>query len=158
MGGGGKEGWSDRLVGQAGRTGCVILLSAAWPVARPAIFNAPQRHVTPGVLRVKVLQGADSAPASSEPMMYAKDLAFDYDLVLTTFSRLSSEWESDYSRMHLGNGGGATGRRLLTQVCVGGGLYGGAVRGGVTGSRLWTRVGGVWMECGQSVGLEGAVQ
>ena len=50
-------------------------------------------------------------------MLYAKDLAFDYDLVLTTFSRLSSEWESDYSRMHLGIGGeAAAGRRLLTQV------------------------------------------
>ena len=73
--------------------------------------------MAPGALRVKVLQGAESAGAtSSELMLYAKDLAFDYDLVLTTFSRLSSEWESDYSRMHLGNGGEAAGRRLLTQV------------------------------------------
>ena len=93
---------------------CILFPLSFAPFIFPLV---PQRHVAPGALRVKVLQGAESAGAtSSELMLYAKDLAFDYDLVLTTFSRLSSEWESDYSRMHLGNGGEAAGRRLLTQV------------------------------------------
>ncbi len=46
------------------------------------------KHVAPGALRTVVLDGSSSN--SNTPPLH--DLAWQYDVVITTFQRLSNEW------------------------------------------------------------------
>ncbi|GAX78477.1 hypothetical protein CEUSTIGMA_g5916.t1 [Chlamydomonas eustigma] len=120
---GGVLGSSSRVVG--GGTQCWqdydrVYLSRATLVVVPAVLighwqQQIQRHVIAGALAVRVLSNDNS----SEAQLLPKDLAFDSDIVLTTFNRLSSEWESKLEAGLRGSSGSsktAAGRKLLSQV------------------------------------------
>ena len=48
-----------------------------------------------------------------------QDLAFDYDMVLTTFNRLSAEYGNGFDRAMGGTGVRPTGNRQVTPLSVG---------------------------------------
>ncbi|KAK9795946.1 hypothetical protein WJX73_001584 [Symbiochloris irregularis] len=71
-----------------------IYLSSATLLVVPATLvqhwvDQVEQHTEPGLLRVKVLL-ADGNKSAAAPM--ATSLAWDYDLVITSFTRLSSDW------------------------------------------------------------------
>ena len=109
--------------------------------------------------------------SSSSEQLRAKDLAFDYDLVLTTFNRLSAEWESNYAQamrlLHTGvkrgpakgksrgrggaagAGGGAAGQDGATTVLAAADAAGEGRLGSAKCNKLLSQVlGCAWLKCG----------